>query len=102
LASASLGSAATYWECDARDPAVKDPKMSQRTYILYAPRNVKPGAPLLFVFHGSGGDGESMRDVTSYEFDMLADKNGFLVNLSRWLPDDLERLPQGFAPAPRA
>ena len=59
--------------------AVKDPKMSQRTYILYTPRNVKPGAPLLFVFHGSGGDGESMRDVTGYEFDMLADKNGFLV-----------------------
>src|SRR6266481_6678860 len=59
--------------------AVKDPKASQRSYILYTPRNVKPGAPLLFVFHGSGGDGESMRDVTSYEFDMLADKNGFLV-----------------------
>src|SRR5258708_37635756 len=59
--------------------AVKDPKASQRSYIVYTPHNVKPGAPLLFVFHGSGGDGESMRDVTSYEFDMLADKNGFLV-----------------------
>src|SRR6476660_3207614 len=59
--------------------AVKDPKMSQRSYILYTPRNAKPGAPLLFVFHGSGGDGESMRDVTGYEFDMLADRNGFLV-----------------------
>src|SRR6267378_1013991 len=59
--------------------AVKDPKMSQRTYVLYTPRNVKPGAPLLFVFHGSGGDGESMRDVTGYEFDMLADKDGFVV-----------------------
>jgi polyhydroxybutyrate depolymerase len=59
--------------------AVKDPKFPQRTYVAYVPRNLKPGAPLLFVFHGSGGDGESMRDVTGYEFDMLADKDDFLV-----------------------
>jgi polyhydroxybutyrate depolymerase len=54
-------------------------KGAQRTFVLYVPRNLKPNAPLLFVFHGSGGDGASMRDVTAFEFDMLADRNGFLV-----------------------
>jgi polyhydroxybutyrate depolymerase len=54
-------------------------KGMQRTFVTYVPRNLKANAPLLFVFHGSGGDGESMRDVTAYEFDMLADANGFLV-----------------------
>lgn len=54
-------------------------KGAQRTFVLYTPRNLKPNAPLLFVFHGSGGDGASMRDVTGLEFDMLADRDGFLV-----------------------
>ncbi len=51
----------------------------QRTYLQYVPRNLKPNAPLLFVFHGSGGDGEGMREITGEEFDMLADTNGFVV-----------------------
>ena len=50
-----------------------------RTYIQYVPRNLKANAPLLFVFHGSGGDGEGMREITGEEFDMLADANGFVV-----------------------
>jgi polyhydroxybutyrate depolymerase len=54
-------------------------KGAQRTFVLYVPRNLKPNAPLLFVFHGSGGDGASMRDVTAFEFDMLADRDGFLI-----------------------
>jgi polyhydroxybutyrate depolymerase len=54
-------------------------KGMQRTYIQYVPRNLKPNAPLLFVFHGSGGDGEGMREITGEEFDMLADTNGFVV-----------------------
>ncbi|HEY4264752.1 MAG TPA: PHB depolymerase family esterase [Micropepsaceae bacterium] len=54
-------------------------KGAQRTFVLYVPHDLKPNAPLLFVFHGSGGDGASMRDVTAFEFDMLADRDGFLV-----------------------
>ena len=54
-------------------------KGQQRSFILYVPRNPKPNAPLLFVFHGSGGDGESTREVMGYEFDRLADANGFIV-----------------------
>src|SRR5213082_2472391 len=51
----------------------------QRSYILYVPRNLSPGAPLLFMFHGSGGDGPSTREVTGYRFDMLADQYKFIV-----------------------
>ena len=51
----------------------------QRSWILYVPRNLPPGAPLLFMFHGSGGDGISTREVTGYRFDMLADQYKFIV-----------------------
>jgi polyhydroxybutyrate depolymerase len=54
-------------------------KGMQRTFIVYTPKSLKPNAPLLFVFHGSGGDAESMRDATGFEFDMLADRDGFVV-----------------------
>lgn len=54
-------------------------KDMQRTYVLYIPRNLPPGAPLLFMFHGSGGDGPSTREVTGYRFDMLADQYKFVV-----------------------
>ncbi|HEX5282285.1 MAG TPA: PHB depolymerase family esterase [Micropepsaceae bacterium] len=51
----------------------------QRPYVLYIPQGLKPGAPLLFMFHGSGGDGASTREVTGYGFDVLADRDKFLV-----------------------
>ena len=54
-------------------------KGARREFVLYLPKGLKPNAPLLFVFHGSGGDGESMRDATGHEFDQLADSNGFVV-----------------------
>lgn len=54
-------------------------KGMQRSWILYVPRNLPPGAPLLFMFHGSGGDGLSTREVTGYGFDMLADRYKFIV-----------------------
>jgi polyhydroxybutyrate depolymerase len=50
-----------------------------RTFIEYVPKSLKPGAPLLFVLHPSGGDAASMRQYSDYEFDELADKYGFLV-----------------------
>lgn len=54
-------------------------KGERRDFVLYVPKTLRPGAPLLFVFHGSGGDGESMREAAGYEFDELADANGFVV-----------------------
>src|SRR5215510_4676699 len=54
-------------------------KGMDRTYVQYVPRNLKPNSPLLFVFHGSGGDGQGMREITGEEFDTLADSNSFVV-----------------------
>src|SRR5205085_4926603 len=54
-------------------------KGMQRSYVLYVPRDLRPGAALLFMFHGSGGDGASTREVTGFRFDMLADQNKFVV-----------------------
>jgi polyhydroxybutyrate depolymerase len=54
-------------------------KGMNRSYLQYVPRNLKPNSPLLFVFHGSGGDGEGMREITGAEFDVLADTNSFVV-----------------------
>src|SRR4051812_40586510 len=51
----------------------------QRSYYLYEPRNLKAGAPLVFVFHGGGGDGGAAREGTGAEFEMLADRYGFVV-----------------------
>ena len=51
----------------------------ERTFIEYVPRTLKPGAPILFVLHPSGGDAAGMRQYSNYEFDELADKHGFLV-----------------------
>jgi polyhydroxybutyrate depolymerase len=51
----------------------------ERFFIEYVPKTLKPNAPLLFVLHPSGGDGQSMRNYSNYEFDELADANGFMV-----------------------
>ena len=50
-----------------------------RRYVLYVPRDLRPGAPLVFVFHGGGGDGPLIRESAGFEFDMLADRDGFVV-----------------------
>ena len=58
-----------------------------RTFVLYLPRDLRPGAPLLFMFHGGGGDGPMAREGTGHEFDLLADRNGFIVAY----PDGIDR-----------
>src|SRR6266446_507882 len=50
-----------------------------RVFTVYAPNNLKPGAPLVLVFHGGGGDGPMVRLGTGGEFDLLADRDGFVV-----------------------
>src|SRR5215213_3424515 len=78
-ASFALGAAAAPAPSGALTRHELDVKGMERTYIQYVPRNLKPNPALLFVFHGSGGDGEGMREITGSEFDMLADANGFVV-----------------------
>lgn len=51
----------------------------KRTYLLYVPRALAKGAPLVVAMHGSGENGARIRVTTGYGFDRLADKNGFAV-----------------------
>jgi polyhydroxybutyrate depolymerase len=51
----------------------------QRSFLLYVPKNLKPGAPLLLVIHGGSQEGRDVRIATGFEFDMLADANGFVL-----------------------
>lgn len=51
----------------------------ERSFFVYEPRDLKPGAPLLFMFHGGGGDGGAAREGTGGEFELLADRYGFVV-----------------------
>jgi polyhydroxybutyrate depolymerase len=50
-----------------------------RTYLLYVPRGLVKGAPLIVAMHGSGENGAQMRVETGFGFDRLADKHGFAV-----------------------
>jgi polyhydroxybutyrate depolymerase len=50
-----------------------------RSFLYYAPDNLRRNAPVVFVLHGSGGNGASMRALTSAEFERLADQHNFLV-----------------------
>ena len=60
-----------------------------RTFLIYIPpgsdKNIP--APLLFVLHGSAGNGEVMMTVTQRGFERIADKEKFIVVY----PDALER-----------
>ncbi|WP_323119916.1 alpha/beta hydrolase family esterase [Burkholderia alba] len=50
-----------------------------RSFVYRAPPSLAPGAPLLIVFHGGSGSPEQIRRQTGFEFDELADANGFAV-----------------------
>jgi polyhydroxybutyrate depolymerase len=50
-----------------------------RTYLAYVPAQLARDAPLVLVLHGSFMNGEMMRKGTGYEFDLLADRYGFVV-----------------------
>lgn len=50
-----------------------------RTYLYYVPANLSRNASLLLAFHGSSMDASLMRVATGYEFESLADQNGFIV-----------------------
>ncbi len=48
-----------------------------REYILYKPANLPINAPLVFVFHGYGGDGQTIMSYSN--MNTIADQNGFAV-----------------------
>lgn len=50
-----------------------------RRFVIYSPARVPPKPALLVVFHGSMGSPEQIRIESGYEFDRLAEANGFLV-----------------------
>ena len=50
-----------------------------RSYDVYVPKSLKKNAPVFFVFHGSYGTSQVMREATGYDFEYLAEENGFLV-----------------------
>lgn len=51
----------------------------ERTYLYYVPRSLRANPALVFVFHAGNIDAEQMRAITGYEFERLADVNGFIV-----------------------
>ena len=57
-----------------------------RTWISYVPERLAEPAPLVFAFPGSGQTGEALRLATNYGFEVLADRDGFLlVYAEAWL-----------------
>lgn len=51
----------------------------ERSYLLYTPANLGPGAPLVLVLHGMFMNAQWMREFTGYGFESLADQHGFVV-----------------------
>lgn len=51
----------------------------ERTYLMYVPEGLAPGASLVVLMHGSGQSGADMRKWTGYGFDRLADEHGFAI-----------------------
>jgi polyhydroxybutyrate depolymerase len=51
----------------------------QRTFSFYVPNSVTKAPALIFVLHGSYGDGVQMRKVSHFQFDVLADREGLIV-----------------------
>lgn len=51
----------------------------ERTYELYRPSAVADQPGVVFVLHGSMGDGAGARAMMAYEVDRLAEENGFLA-----------------------
>ena len=50
-----------------------------RTWQAYVPSSLSQQPALLFLLHGSTGDGSYMRASTFYSFDVLAERSGFIA-----------------------
>ncbi|HXJ18693.1 MAG TPA: PHB depolymerase family esterase [Polyangia bacterium] len=87
--SACLFLAARYW---LHFPRPADPHLAgsftretlqdggrDRSFGVYVPARRAAPTPLVVALHESGGKGEAFRWHTGYDFDRLADENGFVV-----------------------
>ena len=50
-----------------------------RLFAYYVPDGTIASAPLVFVFHGAGGNGARLRGFTDGELERLADRDGFVL-----------------------
>lgn len=50
-----------------------------RSFEFYLPQPVQEKPALIFVLHGSGGDGVQARSMSLYQFDQLADQRGAII-----------------------
>jgi polyhydroxybutyrate depolymerase len=50
-----------------------------RSYSLYKPKALSEDSSVVFVLHGSRGSGNKIRELTAYEFDLLAEQNNLIV-----------------------
>lgn len=95
-----LGAGALWWRSASHGQWVAEPALSGRyepsslqyadawrTYGVYVPASVVSSPPVVIALHGGGGNGARFRKISSYGFDLLADKAGFVVAY----PDGLER-----------
>src|SRR5271156_2990007 len=62
-----------------RDGTLCEYHDGDRSYLAYVPVKLPFGSALVIVLHGSGMDGKKMRKWAGYEFDRLADRQGFAV-----------------------
>ena len=51
----------------------------ERSFSYYVPPQLAANAPLLVALHGANSDSQKLRAFTGYEFDVLADRHGFMV-----------------------
>lgn len=51
----------------------------RRSWLAYIPASKSPTPALVLVMHGSRSNGEVMRMLTRYGFDVLAERDGFIV-----------------------
>ena len=51
----------------------------ERRHQAFVPAGYRPGAPIVFVLHGSRSNSEQMRANTGFEFERLAERDGFIV-----------------------
>jgi polyhydroxybutyrate depolymerase len=58
-----------------------------RSLTFYMPSPAPENPPLVFVFHGSGGDAATSRELFGFSFERLAQEQGFIVAY----PDGFER-----------
>jgi len=50
-----------------------------RSWVAYVPAKPAPRPALVIVLHGSMGSGEQVRKYFGYDFDLLADRHGFIA-----------------------